>query len=81
MIIQNPHDKSIQPFIPAWLKAHANGGIALFPFSDQQGTFAVLMGLARAKHTFSLSPRTKEHLRSLKALLGILRPKAEAPSP
>jgi hypothetical protein len=33
--------------------------------------------LARAKHTFALSPKTTEHLRTMKTLLGVLRPKAD----
>ncbi len=77
VIIQNPNETAIQPFIPAWLKPYATGGVILLPISDGEGTFAVLMGLARAKHTFALSPKTMENLRTLKALLGVLRPKAD----
>lgn len=79
VVIQNPNDNSIQPFIPAWLKPYATGAVILLPVADNEGTFAVLMGLARAKHTFALSPKTMEHLRTLRSLLGTLRPKADEP--
>jgi hypothetical protein len=80
VVIQNPNDKAIQPFVPEWLKPHATGAILLLPVSDSQGTFAVLMGLARAKHTLSLSARTADQLRFLKSLLGALRPTTDEPA-
>ena len=81
VIIQNPNDNAIQPFIPDWLKPYAKGAVILLPVADQEGTFAVLLGLARAKHTLALSPKTMDHLRVLRTLLGNLRPKADAVAP
>ena len=81
VIIQNPNDNAIQPFIPDWLKPHAKGGMILLPVADKEGTFAVLMGLARAKHSLYLSPKTMDHLRGLKGLLGRLRPVPEGDFP
>ena len=79
--VQNPNDNAIQPFIPDWLKPHAKGGMILLPVADKEGTFAVLMGLARAKHSLYLSPKTMDHLRVLKGLLGRLRPVPEGDFP
>ena len=81
VVIQNPNDHAIQPFIPGWLKPYAMGGIILLPIGDQEGTFAILMGLARAKHSLALSPKAMEHLRTLKTLLAGLRPKTDPHAP
>ena len=81
VVIQNPNDHAIQPFIPGWLKPYAMGGIILLPIGGHEGTFAILMGLARAKHSLALSPKTMDHLRTLKTLLGPLRPKTDPHPP
>jgi HD-like signal output (HDOD) protein len=77
-LIQRPHDPSIVPFVPDWLKPLATGALFVLPVTDPNGTFALLVGLAPEKHTFALSPKTTEHLQLLRRQLGALSPPVSA---
>ena len=72
VLIQRPHDPSIAPFMPDWMKPLATGAIIILPAVDKAGTFALLVGIAPDKHTFKLSPRTMEQLQQLRRTLAAL---------
>jgi HD-like signal output (HDOD) protein len=73
VIIQRPQDPAIQPFVPGWLKPLATGALLILPIADDSGTFALLTGIARPDRTFMLSPKTMEHLTTLKRQLAKIR--------
>jgi HD-like signal output (HDOD) protein len=77
-LIQRPHDPAITPFLPDWLKPIATGAVIVLPVTDPRGTFALLVGIAPEKHTFSLSPKTMENLLLLRRNLAALAPPAAA---
>jgi hypothetical protein len=73
VIIQRPQDPAIQPFIPGWLKPLATGALLILPIADASGTFALLLGIARADQTYRLTPKTMEMLTLLRRDLAKIR--------
>lgn len=79
VLIRNPEDSNIAPFIPAWFRTSPfKGPLALFPVKDFQGTFAVLCGVVGTNERIEL---TAPRLRQLKTLRSHLAPLREMTLP
>lgn len=74
ILIRNPDDPNIAPFIPAWFKASSGRGpLALFPVRDLSGTFAILCGVVSPNERIELTAVKLQHLKKLRGYLGTLR--------
>lgn len=72
VLIRNPGDANIAPFIPNWFKSSpAKGPLALFPVKDFSGTFAVFCCVVGPAERIEL---TASRLQQLKKLRGYLAP-------
>lgn len=72
VLIRNPEDANIAPFIPSWFKSSpAKGPLALFPVKDFSGTFVVFCGVVGPNERVEL---TAPRLQQLKKLRGYLAP-------
>ncbi len=70
VLIQNPADPKIQPFIPDWLRPAAGAQpLVLLPIRDMRGTVAVICGLRRESLPYILTPHRAQQLRSLRQRL------------
>lgn len=73
VLIQNPADPRIRPFIPDWLRpASGDQPLILLPVRDAHGTVAVICGLRRESLPFTLAPRQTQQLHSLRQRLAQL---------
>lgn len=70
VIIQNPADPKILPFIPEWLQPSAGSQpLVLLPIRDARGTSAVYCGLRARPGGYLLGPRLAQQLHQLRQLL------------
>jgi HD-like signal output (HDOD) protein len=74
VLIQNPTDSKIAPFIPEWFKHIASSGpFALLPVKDADGTFAIICGSVTATSRLDLGAIRNPQVKNLRALLNTLR--------
>ena len=78
ILIQNPEDPNIAPFIPDWFKAIASTGpMALFPVRDAEGTFAILCGMVGRTEHIELNGARLQQIKALRSHLAGIRDAAE----
>lgn len=74
VLIRNPDDASIAPFIPGWFRSSVSKGpLALFPVKDSSGTFAVICGVMGPQERTELTAVRLQQLKRLRNCLGMLR--------
>jgi hypothetical protein len=81
VLIRNPEDVNIAPFIPAWFKSSpSKGPLALLPVKDFSGTFAIFCCVVSADERVELTAVRLQQLKKLRSYLAPLREVAvEAP--
>lgn len=74
VLIKNPDEPSIAPFIPAWFRSSVSKGpLLLLPVKDVDGTFAVICVVAGMADRIDLSAPRLQQLKRLRACLAMLR--------
>lgn len=74
VLIQNPEDPKIAPFIPEWFRHIASSGpFALLPVKDADGTFAIICGSVPRTARLDLGAIRNPQVKNLRALLNTLR--------
>jgi HD-like signal output (HDOD) protein len=74
VLIKNPDEPSIAPFIPAWFRGSVSKGpLLLLPVKDTDGTFAVICAVVGMADRIELSGPRLQQLKKLRACLAILR--------
>jgi HD-like signal output (HDOD) protein len=70
VLIQNPADPKIKPFIPDWLRPSAGAHpMVLLPVRDDRRTITVVCGLRAGSGSFTLTARQGQQLKALRARL------------
>ena len=78
VLIQNPDDPKIAPFIPDWFRHIASSGpFALLPVKDADGTFAIICGSVPKTSRLDLGAIRNPQVRNLRVLLNTLREAGE----
>lgn len=79
VLIQNPADPKIQPFVPEWLApAAGNNPMILLPVRDDHGTVTVFCGLRNEAADFLVTARQTQQLRALRQRLAQIERQAKA---
>lgn len=74
VMIQNPDEPSIAPFVPSWFRGSlTKGPLLLLPVQDREGTFAVICAVAGSSGRIELSTPRLQHLKKLRSCLSLLR--------
>lgn len=74
VLIKNPDDATIAPFIPGWFRGSVSkGSIALLPVKDLEGTFAMICGVVGMTERIELTGPRLQQLKKLRGYLGMLR--------
>jgi hypothetical protein len=78
VLIQNPNDSRIAPFVPAWFKAlPQQGPFVLLPIRDTQGTFAIICGIGESGEKIDLNGTRLQQVKALRSVLASLRTAVE----
>lgn len=74
VLIKNPDDATIAPFIPGWFRGSASkGSVTLLPVKDLAGTFAMICGVVGMTERIELTGPRLQQLKKLRGYLGMLR--------
>lgn len=74
VLIKNPDEPSIAPFIPAWFRSSVSKGpLLLLPVKDVDGTFAVICAVVGMAERIELSAPRLQQLKKLRSCLAMLR--------
>ena len=74
VLIKNPDDATIAPFIPGWFRGSVSkGSVALLPVKDLDGTFAMICGVVGMAERIELTGPRLQQLKKLRGYLGMLR--------
>ncbi len=74
VLIKNPDDATIAPFIPGWFRGSVSkGSMALLPVKDLDGTFAMICGVVGMAERIELTGPRLQQLKKLRGYLGMLR--------
>lgn len=80
VLIQDPYDSRIAPFVPSWFKELPEPGpFVLLPVRDAQGTFAILCGIGEPGEKIDLNGTRLQHIKALRTVLAALRAAVEHP--
>lgn len=75
VLIQDPEDPRIMPFIPDWFRRMpARGPFLLLPIKDAGGTFAILCGTTGKAERIELNATRRQQLKVLRCHLSGIRP-------
>ena len=78
ILIQDPDDPRISPFIPDWFKRVSHHGpFVLLPVKDAAGTFAILCGTVKKPARIDLGAIRVQPVKNLRAVLKTLRDAAQ----
>jgi hypothetical protein len=78
VLIQDPDDPKIRPFIPDWFKrAASNGPFVCLPVKDGAGTFAIVCGTVGKSDRIDLNDAVLQQLKTLREHLGSIREATE----
>jgi hypothetical protein len=78
VLIQDPADPKITPFIPDWFKrAASNGPFVCLPIKDSAGTFAIVCGTVGRSDQIDLNDAVMQQLKTLRAHLDLIREATE----
>jgi hypothetical protein len=74
VLIQDPEDPRILPFIPEWFRRiPARGPFLLLPIKDAGGTFAILCGTTGKSERIELNATRRQQLKTLRVHLSAMR--------
>lgn len=74
VLIQDPAESRIAPFVPEWFREALHGGsFVLLPVKDSDGVFGVICGVARPGNRIELGISRLPQFRGMRALLNQLR--------
>jgi hypothetical protein len=74
VMIQDPDDPRILPFIPDWFqRVSSKGPFVLLPIKDSEGTFAIICGTTGRAERIELNATRLQQLKSLRCHLGAIR--------
>jgi hypothetical protein len=74
VLIQNANGPKVGPLIPPWLReAGRNKTLILLPIRDEQGTFALILGVSELLLTLELAVQFKQQLKLLRSHVAFVR--------
>lgn len=74
VLIQNPQDSKIQPFLPDWFKPMVqSGSFVLLPVKDRQGVFAIISGHAESTDIWNRLGAIQQELKMFCNHLSLVR--------